>query len=191
MPLFDGDNQAHWEAHYSWAVRGAPPSPDSLLPRWHAIVASGVVPADRVLVVGCGRGELVAAALGDGFPNVWGIDPSSLFGSVYERAQYQGVDVPVIQAAMDADASAVLQAETGSRKFDWVVTEDVFSCYDLEDPAVEVILSACVDAVRRRPNVIHIVSLPGSSWDLVAAPMATASRAQWATLNPEHDWRVW
>lgn len=187
MPLFDGDNPAHWEAHYSWATRdGMDPVPAH--GRWADLVARGITSTDRVLIGGAGRGELVQAAHLAGFPLCWGIDGSSILGNGrFTLAN----GVLMVDRPMQGGGGTLarLRSVTGDDEFDWVITEDVVSCYDPTDPELAQILAACETVLTGTDlsRIVHIVSCDWSP-DFADAPGYSQSIEEWATLAPAHAW---
>lgn len=89
-------DSAYWQGRYDagttgWDRGGASP----ILRNW---IASGALPAGRVLVPGCGRGHEVVTLAGAGF-QVTGLDfaPSAV-AAVRERLQQSGLEADVIEA---------------------------------------------------------------------------------------------
>lgn len=159
--------------------------------RWSALTTHYPIGLfDRVLVVGCGFGYLMDAAHEAGFANVWGIDSSP-----YVAAR-KGIESSGSTVIVEADIRGVggqlkntFRQLTGDDEFDWIITEDVVSCYrtdDAEGANQNVLnLAPLLDTLLFRglpdtPRVIHMTSVarePGIGGD---------SALTWLTLQ---EWR--
>lgn len=196
MPLFDADNPVHWEAHYHWAkADGRNPDPNMHAAHWAKVKASAPwiadpgVAGDRFLVGGAGRGDLVQIIRSDGFPNCWGIDSSSLLGS--GRYTVSGGIVYVDRPMQGGGGTlAKLRQITGDDEFEWVISEDLVSCYDPTDPDLTSILDAAETVLRPGEPLSRIVHLVSVGWDpaFASAPGFDQPIEDWALLRPAHTW---
>ncbi|NND36537.1 MAG: hypothetical protein HKN81_05310 [Gammaproteobacteria bacterium] len=193
MPLFDGNDAAHWAAHYSWAVDGSGNGVDTSMyaARWAQVQALGVAASDRIIVGGAGTGYLVAAAHDAGFPNCWGIDASTQLTDTPGRFQIAN-GVLLVDRPMQGGGGTLarLRQLTGDDEFQWVVTEDLLTCYDPSDPDVADIFAACETVLAAGEPLTQIVHLVSCDWDpaFIAAPGFSQSLAQWQALAPAHTW---
>lgn len=202
MPLFDGSNEAHWDAHYTWSARPGRNGVDLNMyaERWADIEdyltqAHGTFDlSNRILIGGAGRGHLVEAAHNAGRPNCWGIDGSSILG----QGRFTLANgVLLVDRPMQGGGGTLarLRQVTGDDEFALVVTEDLLNCYDpvAELSVINDILDACefvLEPGQPTSNIIHYLHTPDPGWDLVAAPMANLTAAEWEAIRPSHTWLV-
>lgn len=156
--------------------------------RWSNLVRDlGIVPADRVLVAGCGFGFLIEAAHDAGFANVWGVD-SSPFVETRQGTETRG-DVTLVADDIRGGGRvrAALRQATGDDEFAWVISEDVLTSYDpATEPteidgllnAAETVLAPGVDA----SHCVHMVSIP------VRPPFTNLTLSEWVAVRPTHTW---
>lgn len=161
------------------------------------LVALGIVPSDRVLVVGSGFGFLVDAFHDAGYANVWGLDSSSHVDA--NRTEIRGDTVVVSDDIRGGGRMrAALRSATGDDEFDWIVTESVVESYD--DADVQVLCNVCEGGLTGtdRSRIVHLVMdvltdvdtgearEPRDRWIDPAFNQKTL--AEWNALRPDHTW---
>lgn len=160
--------------------------------RWANLIASfpGIQPNDRVLVVGAAFGFLIEAAKEAGYPNVWGLDNSP---DVEAR---KGVEAAPGIIIVNADVRGIggqvrntLRQLTGDDQFDWVITEDMASCYsDAEVQSMAPLLENLLFAGRPASNVIHVTSCLREGETRSDLLLTWHTLAEWRALVPSHSW---
>jgi hypothetical protein len=152
--------------------------------RADALKALGMLPAHRVVVLGCGPGGFLVEALKlRGFPNCWGVDSSPW---VEGRKAIASGGVIWLNADFTGNIGNALRQMTGDNDFDWVVTESVLESYD--DNEVTVGLNSC-EGLRNpqtpMSHIIHIVFTPPFDEPSL---FNEKSMAQWKAMRPAHTW---
>lgn len=154
--------------------------------RADALMARGILPADRVIVLGCGPGGFLVEALkARGLTQCWGVDNSPW---VTSRTGIVSGDVILINAdlASGQNFNSALRDATGASNFRWIVSESVWESYDDND--VTVGLNVC-EGLRQAQtpmgNIIHLVYCPPFDEPGV---FNEKTMAQWKALRPTHTW---
>jgi SAM-dependent methyltransferase len=155
--------------------------------RWTRLKASfpGMDPADRFLVAGCGFGFLIEVAHDDGYPNVWGIDSSPYISN--NRATEARGDVLLVEDDIRGGGRVrtALRNLTGDDTFDWVISEDVLTCYDVGTDMDQMLNAAETALAKGRPlnNVIHMVTESP-----LQLPFTGLTLEEWDAIRPAHSW---
>ncbi len=169
-----------------WARQAQAPDTDGIEHfegRWARLVAAfGITRAQRVLVVGCGFGFLVEAALGDGY-RAWGLDSSAHIDA--QRGDV-GAGVVVMAADLRTVTRAMLDTETGGQDFAWIVTEDVLPCYtDADSLAMVAPLEGLLNNRAPVSNVVHLVR--DGAPNIRYPDMTWHTLAEWSALMSTHS----
>lgn len=152
-------------------------------------------PANDILVVGCGFGWLVEAAVDLGSTTAWGCDTSQAIWDAFSSAGIRPDIAPRIlnvdfTAPDAADQFRNLGAGNNRGLFRTVITEHVLEDWDIG--TIDTALDACDDLLAGgQSRVIHIVlstnQIEPENFDSEFVPNQF-SLADWALLRPSHYW---
>lgn len=201
MPANDWNQDATWNLFYGARVAGesvtygrawAYSEPDGHDPEdshfaklRDRLVALGVQPGDRVLVVGCGFGYLIDRFHAAGFPLVWGIDNSEWIDARKGVEAADGVVWVEDDIQGGGRVRAALRQLTGANTFRWVVTEAVVM--DFDDQDLPGFYAACDTVTEPGGSVVHFVMLPPFA-ERVAGLVNEKVFAEWVATRPDHRW---
>jgi hypothetical protein len=154
--------------------------------RADAMIARGILAADRVVVLGCGPGAFLVEALkARGRPNCWGVDNSPFVNS---RGQIMPDGTILINADMTSGQSfnQALRNATGQTNFRWIITESLWESYDDND--ITVGLNVC-EGLRQSQtpmtNIINLVYCPPFNQPGL---FNEKTMTQWKAMRPTHTW---
>lgn len=158
------------------------------LKRAQRLVALGVQPSDRVLIVGSGMGYMIKAMHDLGRTNTWGLDSSSYINS--KRGEISG-DILFVSGDLTGGAQIrnALRTLTGANNFDWVVSEDVLTCYP--DSDLPVLLNAAESVLANgRPltQIVHFVTPGPFKKPEIQGKVNDKTMEQWRAVRSTHIW---
>ena len=143
---------------------------------------------DRILVVGAGFGGMVEAWHDAGYANCWGVDSSPWIET--NKATMTRNDVILVSEDIrnGGQFRLALRQNTGDDEYDWVITEDVVSCYADADlatmiPLVETLLFNGTPLT----NIIHMTTYSRGPGTMDSALNAKTLQ-EWQTAYPSYSW---
>lgn len=178
-------------------AQGAPDHLGTFRARWAAVTSNlAIQTTDTVLVIGCGFGYLIEAAQEAGYTEVYGLDSSPYVDSVKD-VEASGNVIIVPDDVRAPQVRNALQAATGYRTFDWVITEDVVACYHVDDqggtiPQNQLVqnfdgpLNNLLNNTSTRANILHITSIRRQIGGDSAFTWLTLE--EWSQILPTHNW---
>lgn len=150
------------------------------------IAALGLVPTDRIVVVGCGFGFLIEVFHDAGFPAVWGVESSPWI--IAGRATETRPDVLYVEDDVRASkVGGALKKIAGAGGFDYVITEDVISSYTQSETAD--VFTACEGLLapgRPASSAVHLVTTTADDGSTGDSAFTWLDLTQWKALQPSH-----
>lgn len=193
------DSRADWLLWYRVVVDGieytygdAPQHfwREAVIDRADELENLGILPIQRILIVGSGMGYLIEELHDRGYPNVWGLESSSYIDS--KRGDIAG-DVLFVSGNLTGGVQIrnALRDLTGDRVFDWIISEDVLTCYP--EPDIPTLLNAAESILASAQPLSHIVHFvtPGPfKKPEIQGKINDKTMAQWTTVRSTHTWRA-
>lgn len=159
--------------------------------RWAKLLTAmpGIQTTDRVLIVGAAFGFTIEAAHAAGYPNVYGIDYSA---HVDDNRSEMAEGVVVVAADIRGGGAVMnaLHQATGDDRFDWVITEDMASCYsDADIQAFGPILENTLLGSDSSRIIHYTTAIPtGGAANPRYPDMNWKTIEDFAALLPAHTW---
>jgi hypothetical protein len=148
-----------------------------------------IAKTDRILIAGCGAGYLIASFLADGFSETFGLDYAQSEVELLVPAPVAGRITWHDAGGNLAQLKNALRDTSGARTFDWIVTEDVATCYDLGaeldgllDAAEEILTAADLARIMHLVTPLQAANVPQDSSFLIQSVDA------WEAVRPAHRW---